>query len=60
MQGLQNFTKLDLLELYDNMLEALECLEGPGPSLRVLDMSYNEIRDMAPVALCANLQELCK
>lgn len=60
MQGLEKFTKLNLLELYDNMVEALECLEGPGPSLRVLDMSYNSIRDMSPVKLCPNLQELCK
>lgn len=59
MRGLQNFTKLELLEFYDNMLEALDCLEGPGPSLRVLDMSYNVIRDMQPVSLCENLQELC-
>ena len=60
MQGLEEFTKLELLEFYDNQVQALECLEGPGPNLRVLDMSYNSIRDMAPVSLCANLQELCK
>jgi hypothetical protein len=59
MQGLENFKKLDLLELYDNMVDALDCLEGPGPSLHTLDMSYNVIRDMAPVALCLNLKELC-
>ncbi len=28
--------------------------------LRVLDISYNVIRDMGPIALCPNLQELCK
>lgn len=60
MQGLEGFLKLELLELYDNQVQALECLEGPGPNLRVLDMSYNSIRDMGPVRLCANLQELCK
>ena len=60
MQGLDDFRCLDVLELYDNQVEALESLEGPGPCLRVLDMSYNSIRDMAPVSLCPNLQELCK
>ncbi len=60
MQGLDQFTNLEVLELYDNQLQALDSLEGPGPNLRVLDMSYNSIRDMAPVSLCPNLQELCK
>jgi protein phosphatase 1 regulatory subunit 7 len=32
---------------------------GPRLKLRVLDMSYNVIRDMSPVQLCPNLQELC-
>jgi hypothetical protein len=59
MQGLENFKQLELLELYDNMVDSLDCLEGPGPSLRTLDMSYNVIRDMEPVALCPNLKELC-
>jgi hypothetical protein len=65
MEGLEGFTKLELLELYDNQVEELKCLAkgengAPGPTLRVLDMSYNMIREMAPVALCPNLQELCK
>jgi Leucine-rich repeat (LRR) protein len=65
MEGLEGFTKLELLELYDNQVEELKCLGkgengAPGPTLRVLDMSYNNIRDMKPVALCPNLQELCK
>jgi hypothetical protein len=65
MEGLQGFTKLELLELYDNQIEELKCLDqgengAPGPTLRVLDMSYNMIREMKPVALCPNLQELCK
>jgi Leucine-rich repeat (LRR) protein len=60
MQGLESFKELDLLELYDNMVQALECLEACGPTLRVLDMSYNVIRHMTPVAICENLQELCK
>jgi hypothetical protein len=65
MEGLEGFTKLELLELYDNQIEELKCLDkgengAPGPTLRVLDMSYNMIREMKPVALCPNLQELCK
>ena len=65
MEGLDHFACLELLELYDNQVTALEGLDSgkdglPGKTLRVLDMSYNVIRDMAPVALCPNLQELCK
>jgi hypothetical protein len=60
MEGLENFTKLELLELYDNQVQELACLESCGPNLRVLDMSYNVIRDMLPVSICVNLQELCK
>ena len=64
MEGLSTFTQLELLELYDNMIEELQALnEGkggaPGPTLRVLDMSYNVIRDMTPVQFCPNLRELC-
>jgi len=64
MEGLSDFTQLELLELYDNMIEELQCLnEGkggaPGSTLRVLDMSYNVIRDMSPVQVCPNLTELC-
>lgn len=65
MEGLQHFQCLDLLELYDNQISELACLadgeEGkPGITLRVLDMSYNAIREMDPVSFCPNLQELCK
>ena len=60
LKGLDGFQKLDTLEFYDNQIQALDCLEGPGPNLRVLDFSYNSIREMTPLALCPNLQELCK
>ena len=60
MQGLENLKHLELLELYDNQVEELEGLEGCGQNLRVLDMSYNVIRDMLPVKFCQNVQELCK
>lgn len=65
MEGLQHFRKLHTLELYDNQVEALECLDegedgAPGCTLKVLDMSYNVIRDMAPVQVCPHLTELCK
>lgn len=59
MEGLDmEDNNLELLELYDNQIEALENLDDVGPNLRVLDMSYNMIRDMAPVSLCGNLVEL--
>jgi protein phosphatase 1 regulatory subunit 7 len=63
MEGLSGFVELELLELYDNSITALSALnEGvngsPGHTLRVLDMSYNVIRDMKPVEACPNLQEL--
>jgi protein phosphatase 1 regulatory subunit 7 len=63
MEGLEHFVQLDLLELYDNQVEELACLGdgedgAPGKTLRVLDMSYNVIRDMQPVMFCPNLQEL--
>lgn len=64
MEGLQYFTNLELLELYDNQIDALSNLNDgingcPGMTLRTLDMSYNSIRDMQPVEYCPNLQELC-
>ena len=64
MEGLSTFTSLELLELYDNAIEELQCLnEGkggaPGASLKILDMSYNVIRSMEPVQFCPHLTELC-
>ncbi|KAL7538639.1 hypothetical protein ACHAXR_008710 [Thalassiosira sp. AJA248-18] len=64
MEGIAGMKQLELLELYDNMVDELKELEGdgedglPGRNLRVLDISYNVIRDMGPVSLCPNLQEL--
>jgi protein phosphatase 1 regulatory subunit 7 len=63
MEGIHTFENLELLELYDNMIDGLQALnEGangaPGSTLRVLDMSYNGIRDMQPVSLCPNLKDL--
>jgi hypothetical protein len=72
MEGLQKFSQLKLLELYDNQIEELACLNNPdktdsgesggipGRTLVTLDMSYNMIRDMSPVQFCPVLQELCK
>lgn len=65
MEGLRGFQNLTLLELYDNSIKALEDLNSgedgkPGITLKVLDMSYNVIRDMLPVQFCPNLTELCK
>mmetsp|Transcript_35196 Transcript_35196/g.80409 ORF Transcript_35196/g.80409 Transcript_35196/m.80409 type:complete len:451 (-) Transcript_35196:6302-7654(-) len=65
MEGIKGLKKLELLELYDNMVDSLSIDElggdeegYPGKNLRVLDISYNVIRDMSPVSLCPNLQEL--
>lgn len=63
MEGLEGFKHLELLELYDNMVDELKNLndgEGgaPGMTLTNLDMSYNVIREMKPVEFCPNLQEL--
>ena len=95
MEGLRTMEHLELLELYDNMIDELRELDVvhrgheiaaeavgedvqedgnspkssskdkielalPRTKLRVLDISYNVIRDMGPIALCPNLQELCK
>jgi hypothetical protein len=75
MDGLAKFRKLEVLELYDNMIDELRDLNNesgesavdneatggiPGRLLRVLDISYNVIRDMGPVQFCPNLQELCE
>lgn len=96
MEGIRNMEHLELLELYDNMIDELRELdvrradadgvaagvgevagEGeedgdvaksseetiellPRNELKVLDISYNAIRDMGPISLCPNLQELCE
>ena len=65
MEGLSGFGEMELLELYDNIVDKLQGLnEGvngaPGINLRILDISYNVIRDMGPVRLCPNLRELCE
>lgn len=63
MEGIDTFEDLELLELYDNMITKLQALDegcnyAPGFTLKILDMSYNVIRDMEPVSSCPNLREL--
>merc|ERR1719253_33859 len=63
IEGLQNFKALEVLELYDNAIDSLDGLNDDGcgvpcKTLRILDMSYNVIRDMEPVQFCPNLVEL--
>ena len=63
MEGLNGMVSLELLELYDNQIEYLEgfdAAEGPGANLKILDMSYNMIREMKPVQYCPHLTELCE
>lgn len=56
--------KLEVLELYDNQITELRELDGGVgggvgvTNLKVLDISYNVIRDMGPLTYCPNLQEL--
>ena len=55
MSGLDSLPKLETLELYDNMVQSLdeESLKGCGrTTLRILDMSYNAIRNMMPLQYC--------
>jgi Leucine-rich repeat (LRR) protein len=67
MEGIREFQKLQVLELYDNQVEDLNELgddeseeQNPGKTIKTLDMSYNVIRDMDPVRFCPNLVDLCK
>jgi Leucine-rich repeat (LRR) protein len=65
MEGLEGFSKLETLELYDNQVQELQCLGdgpngAPGQTLLVLDISYNAIRDLQPIEACPHLRELCK
>lgn len=85
MEGVSRLKHLELLELYDNMIDELNLNDLtpksssdddesgndaekkeetndddglPAKNLRVLDISYNVIRDMNPISQCLNLQEL--
>ena len=74
MEGVSKLKHLELLELYDNMIDEINDLSPgdlvdkgeeeedddglPAKNLRVLDISYNVIRDMNPISQCLNLQEL--
>lgn len=60
MEGLDNLPSIHLLELYDNQINELNCLQSLSQSLIVLDISFNVIRDMKPVEHCIHLEELCK
>jgi Leucine-rich repeat (LRR) protein len=57
-KSLQGFEALELLELYDNQIPALVLPPNIGKTLLVLDMSFNVIRDMAPIAACPLLREV--
>jgi Leucine-rich repeat (LRR) protein len=57
MDGVESLEKLEKLELYDNCIEEISHLDRLG-NLLILDISFNAIREMAPVALCPQLREL--
>jgi len=65
IEGIKDFKKLELFELYDNQIEYLDELgydasdeQNAGETIKTLDMSYNVIRDMEPVRFCPNLVDL--
>jgi len=74
LDGFQSLKTLELYDNQISILENLnntqqeQSLEESsdttsgltGRTLNVLDMSFNVIRDMAPVQFCPNLVELCK
>ena len=57
MEGINDLDTLEKVELYDNQLLRITALESLT-SLKVLDISYNSVRDMSPVSCCLNLEEL--
>jgi Leucine-rich repeat (LRR) protein len=58
MEGAEAAPRLQKLELYDNQVEAISPRLGALQFLTVLDLSYNNIRDMGPVRACRGLQKL--
>jgi protein phosphatase 1 regulatory subunit 7 len=56
MAGVENLVKLEKLELYDNQLERVSHIERLS-HLRILDLSFNAIREMIPLAVHVPLLE---
>ena len=56
MEGLENLHLLEKLELYDNHIESIECINNLS-CLKVLDLSFNAIREMIPLYQCCPLLE---
>lgn len=58
MFGVEDLTTLEKLELYDNHIEAITSIQRLN-SLRVLDLSFNAIREIVPLAqYCPLLEEV--
>jgi protein phosphatase 1 regulatory subunit 7 len=58
MGGVQDLVHLEKLELYDNHIESLTHIDRLQ-KLRILDLSFNAIREMVPLAEhCPLLEEL--
>lgn len=49
MYGVEDLVTLEKLELYDNHIEAITSIERLS-CLRVLDLSFNSIREIIPLA----------
>lgn len=49
MEGVENLVTLQKLELYDNHIEEINCINQLS-NLRILDLSFNAIREMIKFA----------
>jgi Leucine-rich repeat (LRR) protein len=56
IEGIQEQNKLEKLELYDNHIEVIENISHLH-NLKVLDLSFNAIREMVNLSECCPLLE---
>ncbi|KAF1321107.1 Protein phosphatase 1 regulatory subunit, partial [Globisporangium splendens] len=57
MDGIASLVQLEHLELYDNQIQKISCLDALV-NLRVLDLSFNEIRVIPDLSHLTKLEEL--
>ena len=56
IEGLDDLEALEKLELYDNHVESIDNISRLH-NLKVLDLSFNAIRELVPLASCCPLLE---
>lgn len=56
IEGIEELSMLEKLELYDNHIETIRNIEHLN-NLKVLDLSFNAIREMVPLVGCCPLLE---